>query len=52
MVSDEVTHIEITTPVLSAGGMPGFSLDFTGPLANGIEQMPAIPRTDLPPVGK
>jgi hypothetical protein len=45
VVADDGTRVDITTLVLSAGGMPRFNMDFTCPLANGIEQMAKL----LPP---
>jgi hypothetical protein len=45
IASDDGTRVDIRTLMLSSGGMPGFNMDFTCPLANSIEQMVKL----LPP---
>lgn len=39
IVADDGTRVDIATLLLSSGGIPGFSMTFTCPLADGIEQM-------------
>jgi len=39
IVADDGTRVDLNTLLLSAGGLPGFNMTFTCPLAGGIEQM-------------